>query len=171
MTKVSPVPQEARPYQGLEAGLVTRGIAGTLDVLVAVVVTVALYLAIAGAKLVIKPRSFDFPQLPFLLGLTGVLTILVLYLTAAWTLSGRSYGARVMGIRILGRRGRRVRAPVALVRAVFYVVLPIGLLWCLVDRRQRSLQDLVLRTSVVYDWMPHSPAAALSPVPTEEEVS
>jgi len=134
-----------------------------------VIATVALYLGIAGAKLVIRPRDFHFPELPFLLGLSGVLTLLVLYLTTAWTLSGRSYGAHVMGIRILGRRGRRVRAPVALARAVLYVVFPIGLLWCLVNRRQHSLQDVLLRTSVVYDWMPHLPEVALPPVSSEDE--
>jgi uncharacterized RDD family membrane protein YckC len=169
MTKVSPIPQEARPYQGLEAGLVTRAIAGALDVIVAVVATVALYLGISGAMLVIRPRSFHFPDLPFLLGLSGVLTILVLYLATAWTLSGRSYGAHVMGIRILGRRGRHVRAPVALVRAVLYVVFPIGLLWCLVNPRQRSLQDVLLGTSVVYDWMPHMPAVAPPHLAPEDE--
>jgi uncharacterized RDD family membrane protein YckC len=168
MTKVSPIPHEARPYQGLEAGLVTRGIAGVLDVVVAVVATVLLYLGIAGAKLVIRPRSFHFPELPFLLGLSGVLTILVLYLTAAWTLSGRSYGAHVMGIRILGRRGRRVRAPVALARAVLYVVFPVGLLWCLVNPQKRSVQDVLLRTTVVYDWRSHA-TEELATEPTVDE--
>ena len=146
MTKVSPIPHEARPYQGHEAGLVTRGLAGTLDVVVAVIATVVLYLTIAGAKLVIAPRKFHFPEMPFLLGVGGALTILVLYLATAWTLSGRSYGGRVMGIRVLGRQGRRVRAPVALARAVLYVVFPVGLLWILVNRQKRSLQDVVLRT-------------------------
>jgi len=157
MTRVSPIPHEARPYQGRAAGVVTRVAAAAIDVVLAVVATVAIYLSIAGAKLVIRPRSFEFPELPFLLGVTGVLTILVLYLTAAWALSGRSYGGHVMGIRIVGRHGRRMRAPIALARAVLYVIFPIGLLWCLVNRRSHSIQDVVLRTSVIYDWGAHQP--------------
>jgi hypothetical protein len=31
-------------------------------------------------------------------------------------------------------------------------VFPAGLLWCAVNARNRSLQDIVMRTSVVYDW-------------------
>jgi hypothetical protein len=40
----------------------------------------------------------------------------------------------------------------ALVRAAFCVIFPIGLLWVLFSGQNRSLQDLVLRTSVIYDW-------------------
>jgi len=43
--------------------------------------------------------------------------------------------------------------PTAFVRAVFCVALPIGLL-CGVLADRRSLQDLLLRTLVVYDWKP-----------------
>jgi uncharacterized RDD family membrane protein YckC len=62
-----------------------------------------------------------------------------------------------MGIRIVGRQGRRMRAPIALARAVLYVIFPVGLLWCLVNRRSHSLQDVLLRTSVIYDWGAHQP--------------
>ena len=43
----------------------------------------------------------------------------------------------------------------ALARGAFYVIFPIGLLWVLVSGQNRSLQDLVLRTSVIYDWEMH----------------
>ena len=32
------------------------------------------------------------------------------------------------------------------------VVFPVGLLWSAVSRERRSLQDLVVRSVVVYDW-------------------
>ena len=35
---------------------------------------------------------------------------------------------------------------------VLCVVFPIGLLWCVVSEENRSVQDLLLRTSVIYDW-------------------
>ena len=57
-----------------------------------------------------------------------------------------------MGLRVLGRRGRRPHLVTALVRALACTLFPVGLLWVAVSRDNRSLQDLLLRTSVVYDW-------------------
>jgi hypothetical protein len=35
---------------------------------------------------------------------------------------------------------------------VLCVVFPIGLLWVAVSQDNRSAQDILLRTTVVYDW-------------------
>jgi uncharacterized RDD family membrane protein YckC len=59
-----------------------------------------------------------------------------------------------MGLRVVDRRGRKPAVLVALLRAGFCVLVPVGLLWCAVSRSRSSLQDIVLRTSVVYDWRP-----------------
>jgi hypothetical protein len=40
------------------------------------------------------------------------------------------------------------------------VVFPIGLFWVVINRHRRSIQDIVLRTEVVYDW-----TTALAPIP------
>jgi uncharacterized RDD family membrane protein YckC len=37
-----------------------------------------------------------------------------------------------------------------LLRAIGCVLFPIGLLWVVIDRQRRSLQDIVFRTRVVY---------------------
>ena len=50
----------------------------------------------------------------------------------------------------------------AVVRAVFCVILPVGLLWC-AGRSRRSVQDIVLGTYAIYDWMPVHPEGALRP--------
>jgi len=47
----------------------------------------------------------------------------------------------------------RLRLAGAFMRAVLCVIFPVGLAWVLVSRHNRSLQDVVLRTSVVYDWL------------------
>ena len=39
-------------------------------------------------------------------------------------------------------------------RALACVVLPLGLLWCAVSRTRSSLQDIVVRSVVVYDAHP-----------------
>ena len=66
--------------------------------------------------------------------------------------NGRTYGDHVMGLRVVNHKGGRLHPLRALARAVFYAIFPIGLLWVLVSGQNRSLQDLVLRTSVIYDW-------------------
>jgi len=39
---------------------------------------------------------------------------------------------------------------VGLMRAICCVLFPIGLLWVVIDRRRRSLQDIVFGTRVIY---------------------
>lgn len=152
MTGVSSIPKPARPYQGRPAGLVTRSAAAAVDLIAVIVATIVGYFAVSGAIFVVRPWHFHFPHLPFLLGLTCTLLLLVLYLAIAWSVTGRSYGAKVMGLRVIDRRGHRPRMLIALVRAILSVSVPLGLLWCLVSRERHSMQDALCGTSVVYDW-------------------
>ncbi len=151
---ISPVPKEARPFQGLRAGVVTRVTAAVIDGLVVCAVLLAIYLGYAGFLFLLDPRNFTFPDPSLILSIIGGLIVLVLYFTVAWPVSGRTYGAHVMGLRVINAWGGRMRPAGALARAVFCALVPIGLLWCAVSRENRSLQDIVLRTSVVYDWQP-----------------
>lgn len=152
----TPVPREARPYQGQPAGLVTRLVAAALDLVVVVAVLAASYAGWCGFLLLLDPRNFSFPEVGIVFSLLSAFFVSAGYLTVAWSLSGRSYGDLVMGLRVVGRGGRRLHLFGALVRALACVVLPIGLLWIGVSREKRSLQDVVLRTGVVYDWQPRA---------------
>jgi hypothetical protein len=40
----------------------------------------------------------------------------------------------------------------ALLRAALNVVFPLGLAWVAISRQNRSVQDVALGTSVIYDW-------------------
>jgi uncharacterized RDD family membrane protein YckC len=60
-----------------------------------------------------------------------------------------------MGLRVVGPDHHRLWLHRALLRSVLCVVFPIGLLWCAVSTSRRSLQDIVVRTSVIYDWQAH----------------
>jgi hypothetical protein len=42
---------------------------------------------------------------------------------------------------------------------VLCVLFPILLFWVVLSRENRSVQDVLLRTSVVYDWSVHPPPA------------
>ncbi|TCN36685.1 putative RDD family membrane protein YckC [Kribbella orskensis] len=158
MDEVIPiVPREARPYQGRRAGLVTRLIAGVIDGVLVVVSLLVAYVGANGLIFLFHPRGFQFSAASPILSVAAGLVLLVLYLTVAWSTIGRTYGCQVMGLRVVSRRGERLRLPVALLRAVLYVMFPIGLFFCAGGVGRRSLQDLVLRTSVIYDWLPRHP--------------
>lgn len=156
----TPVPREARPYQGRRAGLVTRLVAAALDGAVVAAVLAAAYAGWAGLLLLLDPRNFSFPEVGVVFSLFSAFVVSVAYLTVAWSMSGRSYGDLVMGLRVVGPGGRHPHLVGAFLRAVLCVVLPVGLLWIAVSREKRSLQDVVLRTAVVYDWQPRSAHAA-----------
>jgi len=61
-----------------------------------------------------------------------------------------------MGVRVAAGQGAPLRLPRAFLRAALCTVFPVGLLWCAVNPKRRSVQDLVLWTSVVYDWLPRA---------------
>jgi uncharacterized RDD family membrane protein YckC len=151
---VSPIPREARPYQGQRAGLVTRFVASAIDGLIVLAVVLAGYGAIAVAAFLVKGRNFVFPDTSLVFNMATTFAVLVVYLSLAWAINGRTYGAHVMGLRVVSDSGARLRPPRAVIRGAFCALFPIGLFWAAVSRRNQSLQDLVLRTAVVYDWQP-----------------
>jgi uncharacterized RDD family membrane protein YckC len=149
---ISPLPREARPYQGRRAGLVTRMAAAALDGVVVALLLLIGYGAVVVFLFLVDPRGFSFPGVGLAFSLTTAFAVLVVYQTLAWWLTGRTYGDLVMGLRVVGFRGRPLRLAGSLVRAVFCAFFPIGLLWAALSRENRSVQDIVLRTSVIYDW-------------------
>jgi uncharacterized RDD family membrane protein YckC len=154
---VEPVPREARSYQGQRAGLVTRLVANIIDFVVVGVIMLAGYGGYVALVFMFNPRTFTFPTASLLLSLTAAFVVAILYLSVGWMTSGRTYGCHVMGLRVVNFRGKRLNPVGALIRAVLCTVFPIGLLWCGGSGANRSLQDVVLRTSVIYDWLGRAP--------------
>jgi hypothetical protein len=148
---VSTVPVPARPFQGCRAGLVSRVLASAVDGAVVVILLAVGYAGVAAALFLWQRWAFTVPSPSLFLVLALGAGVSVVYLAATWATGGRSYGDHLLGLRVLGPWGR-LRLGGALLRAVVCVAFPIGLLWVAVSRDNRSLQDVVLRTSVVYDW-------------------
>jgi len=140
----------SRPGTERAAGIVSRGVAAIIDLVVAGLVVSMLYGAVAVTTLVLNPTSFRFPDLHVVFSTAVAIAVSVLYLAGCWMVSGCTVGAVVMGLRVVGRRTDRVPAVVALLRAIGCVLVPIGLIWVAVDSRRRSLQDIVFGTRVVY---------------------
>ena len=86
-------------------------------------------------------------------GLGLRLSIVIVYLWVSFATSGRTIGdARHGPARGRAARGSGCGGPGAFVRAASAPSFPIGLFWCAVSRENRSVQDIVLRTSVIHDW-------------------
>jgi uncharacterized RDD family membrane protein YckC len=157
--RVSPVPHDARPYQGQAAGVVTRLAAAVLDALVVGVVLLGGYFGLAGVLFLLDPRGFSFPRMGPFFSVAAGLAVAYVYLTVFWTFSGRTYGYLVMGLRVVRGSGRLGLVGAA-ARACLVLLLPIGVFWVPVGRGNRSLQDLALGTRVIYDWQPRAVHAA-----------
>jgi uncharacterized RDD family membrane protein YckC len=132
------------------AGIVTRGLAAVIDLVVVLLIMGALYVGLILVKLVYSPAAFSLPALNIIFSTLVTFVVAVLYLTSCWIVSGCTVGAVTMGLRVVGRHSHRLRPLVALPRAVSCVVFPIGLVWVAIDRRRRSLQDIVFRSRVIY---------------------
>ncbi|HEV7192141.1 MAG TPA: RDD family protein [Jatrophihabitantaceae bacterium] len=138
--------------QGRRAGFVTRMLANVVDAGVVIGVLLGAYTTISIVKFLWAPQAFHFlaPNFAFVLIIGGAVEFV--YLTAAWRIWGRTWGDQLLGLRVISFRGTHLRWAGATVRAALCVTIPIGLVWVLVSRENRSAQDVVLRTSVVYDW-------------------
>jgi uncharacterized RDD family membrane protein YckC len=147
------LPGGARGFQGERAGIVSRALAAGIDLGVLVILVLGFVIARSVFDYFFSdatPLHLRWPSRLGLASLGGVL--LTLYLAWGWARTGRTAGKRVLGLTLVTSAGGRVLWAIAVLRAVLYVVFPLGLLWCSVSKSQRSVQDILLGTAVVYDW-------------------
>jgi uncharacterized RDD family membrane protein YckC len=149
---------EVRAHQGRRAGILSRLLADGAD-LVAIAVLALLALLVASSIRGLFRGDLDLIEVPQ--PARGILAglLVVAYLGYGWGLDGRTLGKIVMGLRVVDDDGADLTPGRGLLRAFLYLLVPPGLLWALVSRRNASLQDLVLGTAVVHDWaLPEPPA-------------
>ncbi len=151
-------PPVARGMQGQRAGIVSRFLADAIDLLVIVVAVVGVYFAVSVARFLLHPRQVQLAR-----GLRPVPQHA--RLDPPHRLPddrvGRAPGAR--GARACSGCAwsphKDVGLPLwrAFVRAILCALFPIGLFWSAISSRNESVQDLLVRTTVVYDWGPKLP--------------
>jgi uncharacterized RDD family membrane protein YckC len=146
----APHAAEAVPTR-TRAGVVTRVLAACVDAVAVVLLAVALDLTAAGIRFVWSPGDFRWPQFAVLTMVVALQAVAAVYLTVGWAMAGRTYGARLMGLRVLSAGSGLLGWSRSGLRALACVVFPVGLLWCAVSRTRSSLQDIVVRSVVVYD--------------------
>ena len=149
---VDVVPTEARGLQGRRAGLVSRGLANLIDFLIVLGLLVGGYIGVAFVKLLWQGKDFTAPTPSFERSVLVFSVIQIAYWAVSWGTSGRTYGDQLFGLRVVGRTGRRLHMGWATLRALLCWAFYFGLLWAGISRENRSVQDLILRTSVIHDW-------------------
>jgi uncharacterized RDD family membrane protein YckC len=149
---VETIPVEARSFQGEPAGLITRVAANVIDVAMVILGLVGVYLGVAGVLFLRQGARFTFPVVTHRAASIAGFVALVVYFTVSWSAAGRTYGDRVLGLRVQTSTGQDLGFVRAGVRAVLCALFPLLLAWVAVNRHSRSVQDLVVGTSVVYDW-------------------
>ena len=141
----------AADVQGRHAGVVSRVVASVVDAVLVAVLVVAGWGAVAAFRFLLNPTRFTAPS-PGAQALLSVgLGVLAAYLAVTWAVAGGSYGDRLLGLRVVGAGGSQLHWGRCVVRAVLCAVFPLGLFWVPLSRDDRSVQDLLLRTSVVHD--------------------
>ncbi len=140
----------------------SRAVAAVVDAGVVLALGLATLLAAGALRFMVTGPPFALPHLPPRVSSTCAAVLTVGYLAGSWLTAGRTAGGRLMGIRVAGRSGRPLGPGRALLRAVLCVAFPWGLLWIPVSRRGRSLQDLVVASTVVHDWYRGPPGRDLT---------
>lgn len=78
------------------------------------------------------------------------------YSTVGLTLTGRTIGKALVGLKVVARRGDPVGPGRAAVRVLFlplsFALFGLGFLGILLGRERRALHDVIAKTAVVYDW-------------------
>ncbi len=147
------IPKNARAFQKLPAGFASRLLANVVDAGIVVAIAAAAWLGWAAVQFLSQPVSFSWPSVRYPVAIACCLVLTVGYFTASWVTTGRTYGDHLLGLRVVSGRGRRLGWATAFLRAAVCVLFPLGLLWCVVSPRRRSVADVLLRTQVRYDWI------------------
>jgi uncharacterized RDD family membrane protein YckC len=167
-------PPTALEVQGTRAGVVSRTAVMVIDAAMVAVLLGATYLGWSALVFLVGRDPFTWPHLPSSGGVSLAYVLCVAYLTTTWSVTGRSVGKRVFGLRVVSRRGARLSVPVAFVRALLCTSFPVLLFWCAFSRENRSVQDVLLRTSVIYDWssrVPRDPPSGDDPLGVAVDVA
>jgi uncharacterized RDD family membrane protein YckC len=150
--------ERSRDVQGQRAGFVTQALGAVLDWLAIMAVYFAGLVVYAFLRFLLTSQPFRIPQPDGWVNGDLVFLIGVFMLWSAWSGSGRAPGMAVFGLRVVADDGGRLSSGRAFWRAVLAVAtLGVGLVFVLFSKRNRSLYDMICKSSVVYAWRPNWP--------------
>ncbi len=146
-------PVEGR--QGHYAGGVTRLVAFAADVGASWGLFILGAAALAFAAQLVSGHKFSITSYQAV-SLVAAVVWEFLYFAYQWSLSGRTLGMAVLGIRVVTAEGAAIGPRQAVVRTLTlplsFLLLGLGFLGILTDRHRRALHDHLAGTAVVYSW-------------------
>jgi len=168
--------------QGRRAGLVSRGVAWSIDFGVVLLGPPLMFWGFGIAKGLVTFTTPGYPDPPpeLTLFITAMWTFM--YFIGAWWLVGRTVGMAMMALRLVGRVKPRVRFLQALIRYwVLFATILIAPVWLFFAKSRLALHDRASRTQMIYDRNPRrselkvkvgptvkdDAAGPMSPAPTE----
>jgi uncharacterized RDD family membrane protein YckC len=160
------LPRSTWAIQGDRAGFVSRTIAAGIDVALVFLVVLGTVAVFWALSFLVNPVSMTRPtangdRVPNIVYfITFGYFVNWLYWTVCWATSGRTIGNLIMGLKVVNFRGRHLRWGGAAIRSLFCTSFPIGLLWVIPSGANRSIQDVVMRTNVIHDWVFKTPTLA-----------
>ncbi len=155
---------------GAYAGLVTRAIAYTLDLVIINAAAVAVGIALALAFSILDSVPSELDQALEIVSAASYVVWLVSYFVVCWSATGQTVGSRVMRIRVIDPRGAPHIPPwraVLRFGGLVLATIPLcaGFIIMLWDDRRRCLQDRIAHTVVVH--APQQPRIVRQRVPRD----
>jgi len=153
----------ADAVRGHRAGVVIRYAAAAVDLLFAGTLLFGALVGFGAVRYLVGGKTFRLPRPGTVFDASAFPVVVVVYLTAAWTTSGRTVGNALFGLRVVRDTSKRVGVLRAAGRAVICALFGfVSLAWAAVSKRNAAVHDLLCRTSVVHDWMPvRTPAVSV----------
>jgi len=140
--------------QGRRAGFVSRAVAFSIDGLIVIggVPVIMFGIAVVQGLLEFEAPMYP-PDLPD--WLTGLISGLwsFWYFVGLWFATGRTVGAVVMGLRVVGRSKEHVGIVAATIRwwVMFATLFLIGEAWLILSKSRLAIHDRAAGTQVIYD--------------------
>ena len=154
----------ALELQGSRAGMMSRALADVVDVAIAFLIYVAIGLLLNVMWDLFFSDGIEINEPRGWVSALAIFVILVVYLALGWGSTGRTAGKQLMGLRVVRADGDGLKPSNALWRAFLCALFYPGLLLAIVNQRNRSLQDLICKTVVVYDWLPEAGEPQVVPI-------
>jgi len=144
------------PLNGRVAGFVTRLFAFVADIVICVAIVATggwiavLFEGLADQLNLRLPVSLDAIYVLF------IPLIVALYFVMFWSLTGRTIGKWLLGLRVVDSRGRPPTVGHSIVRVIGYVISMVvfwlGYVWVIIDDNRRAWHDHMAKTWVIYDY-------------------
>jgi uncharacterized RDD family membrane protein YckC len=148
-------PQRDVGLQGHWAGIVTRLVAFLLDLVLSTLAYLLILVAIRFAVEALSHHTITWAD-QRIITLVGFGVWEFVWFAYPWSMSGKSLGMALVGVRVVRADGSSVPFSRAAVRALclpFSILFfGLGCLLILVQPERRALHDLIAGTAVVYSW-------------------